>query len=394
MTEQELRNWIQLTTTPGLGNTSIRRLLAQWGMPGNILRQPQAALESCITAAQAKALLYPTDSLRALQASTWDWFCAKPTAPLQRRITVLGDADYPQRLLETADPPVLLYVMGHTRWFGTQGQLLAWPDKALAIVGSRNPTAQGASNAQAFAHSLASQGIAVVSGMALGIDAAAHQGAIAADASTSQPIPITVAVIGTGIDRVYPRHNHHLAQQIAEHGLIVSEYHLGTPPLPNNFPKRNRIISGLSLGTLVVEAATESGSLVTARMASEQGREVFAIPGSIHSPQSKGCHQLLRQGAKLVESVADILEELPVLAATSANSPASNAQAATATPSDEPLTENPLFSALGFDPVDLDTLSGRTGLDVASLQMQLLDLELNGEVARLPGGLFQRQKQT
>ena len=389
MTEQELHDWIQLSATPGLGNTSIRRLLTQWGLPSNILRQPQAALESCITAAQAKALLHPTDSLHALQTSTWEWLNGAPT-PLKRHIIVLGDTGYPQRLLETADPPVLLYVLGHARWFDAQGQLLGWPNKALAIVGSRNPTAQGTSNAQAFAQSLASQGIAIVSGMALGIDAAAHQGAIAATSAALQAAPITIAVIGTGIDRVYPRSNHGLARQIAEHGLIISEYHLGTPPLANNFPKRNRIISGLSLGTLVVEAATESGSLVTARMASEQGREVFAIPGSIHSPQSKGCHQLIRQGAKLVESVADIVEELPMLAATqSAILAQTQDQSTTA---EAPATESPLLMALGFDPVDLDTLTGRTGLDVASLQIQLLDLELNGEVARLPGGLFQRQK--
>ncbi len=246
---------------------------------------------------------------------------------------------------------MLLYVLGNARWFGAQGQLQAWPDKALAMVGSRNPTAQGTSNAQAFANSLAGQGVAIVSGMALGIDTAAHQGAIAADTTASQPI--TIAVIGTGIDRVYPRHNHALAQQIAEHGLIISEYHLGTPPLPNNFPKRNRIISGLSWGTLVVEAATESGSLVTARMASEQGREVFAIPGSIHSPQSKGCHWLIRQGAKLVESVADIVEELPMLAATQLERLRTGEASAEASPANASLPESALLTALGFDPVDL-----------------------------------------
>ena len=390
MTEEELHDWIQLTATPGLGNASIRRLLAQFGLPSNVLAQSQAVLESCVTSAQAKALCQPSESLRALQASTWGWFSEAPPPPLKRHIIVLGDTDYPQRLLETADPPVLLYVLGHGRWFDAQGQLLAWPEKSLAIVGSRNPTAQGNSNAHAFAQSLVSQGVAVVSGMALGIDAAAHQGAIAAASSSSQTTPITVAVIGTGIDRVYPRSNHSLAKQIAEHGLIISEYHLGTPPLANNFPKRNRIISGLSLGTLVVEAATESGSLVTARMASEQGREVFAIPGSIHSPQSKGCHQLIRQGAKLVESVNDIVEELPMLAAArSVSSRQTQSQSLT---TEEPSSESSLLIALGFDPVDLDTLSGRTGLDIAGLQMKLLDLELNGEVARLPGGLFQRQK--
>ena len=390
MTEQELRDWIQLTATPGLGNTSIRRLLAQFGLPGEVLQQPLATLESCISPAQAKALANPTDSLRALQSRTWDWLHAA-TAPLTRHIVVLGDADYPQRLLETADPPVLLYVLGNARWFDAHGRLHGWPEKALAIVGSRNPTAQGTSHARAFAQALAAQGIAVVSGMALGIDAAAHQGAIEATAGSAQIA--TIAVIGTGIDRVYPRQNHALAQHIAAQGLIVSEYHLGTPPLAGNFPKRNRIISGLSLGTLVVEAAPESGSLVTARMASEQGREVFAIPGSIHSPQSKGCHLLIRQGAKLVESVADMVEELPMLGAVGSTRPAKDADATPPSPAVNPAQEDPLLRALGFDPVDLDTLSGRTGLDIASLQMQLLDLELAGRVARLPGGLFQRQGQ-
>ncbi|MEG1279012.1 MAG: DNA-processing protein DprA [Comamonas sp.] len=393
MTEQELRDWIQLTATPGLGNTSIRRLLAQFGLPGNILQQTAAVLGTCVTSAQAKALRTPTNVLHALQSSTWDWLSATAT-PLQRHVIVLGDADYPQRLLETADPPVLLYVLGHSRWFNTRGQIKYWPDKALAIVGSRNPTAQGSRNAEAFAATLAVQGISIVSGMALGIDAAAHLGAIEAGTDTLQPA--TIAVIGTGIDRVYPRNNHALAKQIAEHGLIISEYHLGTPPLANNFPKRNRIISGLSLGTLVVEAAPESGSLVTARLASEQGREVFAIPGSIHSPQSKGCHLLIRQGAKLVESVTDILEELPSLTSTQPKAQRQESTEEVVIPVTESRLQqdNPLLNALGFDPVDLDTLSARTGMSVASLQMQLLDLELNGQVARLPGGLFQRQGQS
>lgn len=392
MTEQELRDWIQLTATPGLGNASVRRLLAQFGLPGVILRQSAAALESLISAAQAKALFTPSASLQALQASTWAWLSTEPAGALRRHIITLGDADYPHRLLETADPPVLLYALGHSRWFSASGALRPWPDKALAIVGSRNPTAQGTSNAHAFASALAAQGITVVSGMALGIDAAAHQGAIAGGAGA--PHVCTVAVIGTGIDRVYPRRNHSLAQQIAEHGLIVSEYHLGTPPLAANFPKRNRLISGLSLGTLVVEAAPESGSLVTARIANEQGREVFAIPGSIHAPQSKGCHWLIRQGAKLVESVADIVEELPALSGASR---ASRAPAEGELNLDERASgaqDTPLLQALGFDPVDLDTLSSRTGMDIASLQIQLLELELSGDVARLPGGLFQRQQQS
>ena len=387
MTEQELHDWLRLSATPGLGNTTIRRLLARFGLPADVLAQTSAALESCITPAQARALHHPSPELQALQAATWAWLTSAP-APLQRHVLTLGDADYPASLLETADPPVLLYITGHARWFGAQG--LAWPHRALAVVGSRNPTPQGALHARAFAQTLARQGVTVVSGLALGIDAAAHAGALEAATDTQ---PATIAVIGTGIDRVYPRANHPLAAQISEHGWIVSEYHLGTPPLAQNFPKRNRLIAGLASGTLVVEAATASGSLVTARLASEQGREVFAIPGSIHAPQSKGCHALIRQGAKLVESVEDILEELPALGGAAARAPAAEpapAAARGAAASNDQHEDQGLLQALGFDPVDLDSLCSRTGIDIASLQIQLLELELQGQVARLPGGLFQR----
>ncbi len=386
MTEQELHDWLRLSATPGLGNTAIRRLLTRFGLPAEVLAQTRAELESCITPAQAQALHTPSPELLALQTATWTWLSTAP-APLQRHVLTLGDADYPPSLLETADPPVLLYITGHSRWFGAQG--LAWPRKALAMVGSRNPTPQGVQNARAFAQTLVRQGITVISGMALGIDAAAHAGAL--EAATGRQ-PATIAVIGTGIDRVYPRANHPLAGQIAEQGWIVSEYHLGTPPLAQNFPKRNRLIAGLASGTLVVEAATASGSLVTARLASEQGREVFAIPGSIHAPQSKGCHALIRQGAKLVESVEDILEELPTLGnmpRVPAAEPAPVDTSGAAASSDRHEDQG-LLQALGSDPVDLDSLCSRTGIDIASLQIQLLELELQGRVARLPGGLFQR----
>lgn len=258
----------------------------------------------------------------------------------------------------------------------------------MAIVGSRNPTPQGSANARQFARTLAAQGICVVSGLALGIDGAAHEGALDG-APPSAPGPATIAVIGTGIDRVYPRQHRDLAHRIAARGLIVSEYPLGTPPLPGNFPRRNRLIAGLSQGTLVVEAALQSGSLITARLASEQGKEVFAIPGSIHSPQSRGSHALIRQGAKLVETAQDVLEELrwpqAVLAMTN------EAAGAVSAPDDDlnhPHQE--LLQALGADPVSLDALQARTGLQTATLQAQLLELELAGQVGRLPGGLFQR----
>jgi DNA processing protein len=231
-----------------------------------------------------------------------------------------------------------------------------------------------------------------VSGLALGVDAAAHEGALDAAPGLPADDPATIAVVGTGLDRVYPRKNLDLAHRIAASGLMVSEYPLGTPPLAPNFPKRNRIISGLSQGTLVVEAALASGSLITARMAAEQGREVFAIPGSIHAPQSRGCHALIRQGAKLVESAQDVLEELrpPALARREHPADSTAPPLSDRGPSATPDAESPLLQALGYDPMGVDALVARTGMDAATLQVQLLELELDGRVARLPGGLFQR----
>jgi len=247
-------------------------------------------------------------------------------------------------------------------------------EPGLAVVGSRNPTPQGKENARSFSAHLSQAGLTIVSGLAMGIDGAAHEGGLAGTGST-------VAVVGTGLDRVYPRRHLELAHRIANQGLIVSEYPIGMPPLPPNFPLRNRIIAGLTRGTLVVEAALQSGSLITARLASEAGRDVFAIPGSIHSPQSRGCHALIKQGAKLVDSAQDILDELPwhVPLATSA---------ADAFPSTE--NGDPLLQAMGFDPVNLDALVARTGWPTQQLNARLLELELVGEVARLPGQLFQR----
>jgi len=283
----------------------------------------------------------------------------------ERSVLALGDTAYPPRLLQTADPPLLLYVQGRVA-------LLAQP--AVAIVGSRHPTAQGVDNARAFGRALGELGYVVVSGLALGIDGAAHEGALDAPAGT-------VAVVGTGPDRVYPAKHRDLARRIAENGVLVSEYAPGMPALAENFPQRNRIIAGLSLGTLVVEAALPSGSLITARLASEAGREVYAIPGSIHSPQSKGCHWLIKQGAKLVESAQDIVEELR----------AQQLPAQASLPLADPAPADPLLDALGNDPVTLDALMARTGASAAELTVRLLELELDGSVARLPGGLYQQR---
>ena len=384
MDHDELGAWLRLTLTPGIGNGAARRLLARFGLPQSIFQQTEAALQLCVPAAQAKALREIPQGWEALWQTTAQWLAnAAPQGPA-RAIVSLGDLRYPQALLDTEDPPLLLYLMGPASLLEHQ----PFPsDRCLAVVGSRNPTAQGAENARLFARALCGAGLTIVSGLALGVDAAAHEGALEA-ATSAGAMAATIAVVGTGLDRVYPRKNLDLAHRIAAHGLIVSEYPLGTPPLPGNFPKRNRIISGLSQGTLVVEAALASGSLITARMAAEQGREVFAIPGSIHAPQSRGCHALIRQGAKLVESAQDVLEELKIPATTVPGLPQEGVNAPGATASDE--TENPVLAALGYDPLGLDALIARTGMDASTLQVALLELELDGRIARLPGGLFQR----
>ena len=384
MDHDELGAWLRLTLTPGIGNGAARRLLARFGLPQAIFQQTEAALQLCVPAAQAKALRGIPQGWEALWQTTAQWLAnAAPQGPA-RAIVSLGDLRYPQALLDTEDPPLLLYLMGPALLLQHQ----PFPsDRCLAVVGSRNPTAQGAENARLFARALCGAGLTIVSGLALGVDAAAHEGALEA-ATSAGTMAATIAVVGTGLDRVYPRKNLDLAHRIAAHGLIVSEYPLGTPPLPGNFPKRNRIISGLSQGTLVVEAALASGSLITARMAAEQGREVFAIPGSIHAPQSRGCHALIRQGAKLVESAQDVLEELKIPATTVPGLPQEGVNAPGAAASDE--TEDPVLAALGYDPMGLDALIARTGMDASTLQVALLELELDGRIARLPGGLFQR----
>jgi DNA processing protein len=372
MEREELAGWLRLVLTEGLGNGAVRRLLAAFGLPGNIFRQSDAALAQVVSAAQAQALRAEPPQLAAQLDITLQWL---REAPLSRRVTTLADAGYPASLLETADPPLMLYLMGQI------GQ--PWPE-AIAVVGSRNPTPQGLANARQFSQSFVQSGFTVVSGLALGVDGAAHEGAL--DAAAPGQLP-TIAVVGTGLDRVYPRQHLELSHRIVEHGLLVSEYPLETPPLAPNFPKRNRIIAALSRGTVVVEAALKSGSLITAGQAAEQGKDVFAIPGSIHSPQSRGCHALLKQGAKLVETAQDVLEEFS--AAPNRRPTAPEPDFATP-PSEAGRDPTGLLGALGFDPVSLDALVARTGLATSHLQAKLLELELQGELARLPGGLFQR----
>ncbi len=383
MDRDELAGWLRLALTPQVGLGAARRLLAAFGLPARIFAADAAALRDTVSRAQVQALQTEPPDLADQVETTWQWLAQGQG---ERRVLTLADADYPPTLLHTEDPPLLLYAMGQA--LAAPGPLV-WPE-GIAIVGSRNPTAQGALNARQFARSFVQAGWCVVSGMALGIDAAAHEGAlealpdVSADHGDAPPRLVTLAVVGTGLDRVYPAQHAMLASRIAARGLVLSEYRLGTPPLSENFPRRNRILSALARGTLVVEAAVQSGSLITARLAAEQGREVFAIPGSIHAPQSRGCHALIKQGVKLVETAQDVLDELPLAAAAPAPDPSPSPQATAGAPDD------PLLQALGHDPVTLDALCARTGLDTASLLARLLALELQGTVARLPGGLYQR----
>ncbi len=369
----ELAAWLRLVATPGVGRDTARRLLAQFGSPEGVLGASTAARRPLTGEATATALATEPEGFAQLLAATRAWLAARPAGePSGRDVLVLGDPRYPRALLETADPPTLLYV---------DGRIELLQADSIAIVGSRNPTAQGLENARAFASHLSRAGLVVVSGLALGIDGAAHEGAL--DGQAASGTGGTIAVVGTGLDLVYPARHRALAHRIAATGLLVSEFPIGTASRPENFPIRNRIIAGLARGTLVVEAALRSGSLITARLALEAGREVFAIPGSIHSPQARGCNALLKQGAKLVDSAVDILEEFRA-AKPSAVGPDPAAAAGRAKPAD------PVLAALGFDPVGLDALIARTGMGAAELSARLLELELAGRIARLPGQIFQR----
>ncbi|WP_407279317.1 DNA-processing protein DprA [Aromatoleum evansii] len=384
--EDDLAAWLRLTLLPGIGPERQRSLLAAFGLPAQVFAAGRSAVAAVAGADTADLLLAAPDEARIAAALAW---AAEPG----NHILTLGDTAYPRGLLEIPDPPVLLYVKGDPALLSSN---------ALAIVGARSATPGGVANAQAFAQHLAGAGLTIVSGLALGIDAAAHRGAL------EQADGKTVAVIGTGADRVYPARHQALAREIALRGAIVSELPLGTPALPHNFPRRNRLIAGLARGVLVVEAAVGSGSLITARLASECGREVLAIPGSIHSPLARGCHRLIRDGAKLVETAADVLDELawgesarppvqpsPRSAARGRKRAAEDAsQALFPPPAPEaglPPEQAAVLDALGHDPLDVDTLAARSGLTLDALYAILLSLELDGRISRLPGGRFQRQ---
>jgi len=358
-----LASWLQLTLTPGIGGATLRTMLRQFGLPENIVGQSPSELSKFVAREALDGMA--SAQVQKAVASALEW-----AAHAHHSVITLADPSYPRALLEISDPPAVVYAIGRT-------ELLQRP--ALAIVGSRNATAQGEANSESFAKALSDAGLTIVSGLAMGIDAAAHRGGLSGPGST-------IAVLGTGVDIVYPRRNAELAAQIAERGLLISEFPLGTAPAGHNFPKRNRLISGLGRGCLVIEAAAASGSLITARAAAEQGRDVFAIPGSIHSPLSRGCHALIKTGAKLVESAQDVLDELSGFRGTA------YATTTTRTAKEEPGTESGrgLLRCMGHDPVDVDALCNRAGLSVEQVSSELLRLELQGLVAALPGGLYQR----
>lgn len=359
-----LASWLQLTLAPGLGAATIRKLLSQFGLPEKVIAANRTELARYASAEALRAL--DSDAVASAVARALAWLEQPGNS-----IVTLADAAYPRLLLEITDPPAVLYCRGRT-------DLLNRP--ALAVVGSRNATAQGNSNAEQFARNFSSAGLTIVSGLAQGIDAAAHRGALAGEGST-------IAVLGTGADIIYPPGNAALAAEIAARGLLLSEFALGTKALAHNFPRRNRLISGLAQGCLVIEAALASGSLITARAAAEQGREVFAVPGSIHSPLSKGCHALIKSGAKLAESAEDVLAELSAFRRTGF---ASTRAAPNAAAGAQGNAEEPLLTCMGFDPVDVDSLCARAGLPAERVSADLLRLELAGRITVLPGGLYQR----
>jgi len=373
MNDEEQRAWVRLALTSGVGPATARALLAAFGLPDAVFAAGPAQLARVVGDALARVLAAPPapELAQAIDAAI-AWLARDAS----HRLLTLADADYPRGLLAMPDPPPLLFAIGRV-------DLLAQP--ALAIVGSRSATQQGAATAESFAAGLARSGLTIVSGLALGIDAAAHRGALRAAADGARGS--TIAVVGTGIDLIYPAAHRALTDQIRREALVLSELPLGTPAIAHNFPRRNRLIAGLARGVLVVEAALRSGSLITARLAAEQGREVFAIPGSIHSPVAKGCHRLIKEGAKLVESVQDILEELrldaPAAGATGAAEPAAPAPAL-------PAAQAEVLAALGHDPVDLDLLAQRTQRAAGELTALLLELELAQHVERLPGNRYQR----
>jgi DNA processing protein len=356
--DSRIEAWLKLSLVPGLSTSAAHKLLTYFGSIEAVFQASKPSLGAVVTPRIVEAISKGPEPDQLQMALSW----AKVDG---NYLVTWDDGVYPQALLNTSEAPPVLYAKGRL-------ELLNKP--SVAIIGSRNCSGQGANTARAFAREVADSGLTVVSGLALGIDAAAHEGALDGQAGT-------VAVLGTGIDRVYPARNLDLAHRIAERGVLISDYPLGTPPIPINFPRRNRIISGLSKGVLVVEASLGSGSLITAKIAADQGREVFAIPGSIHSPFSKGCHKLIKEGAKLTESVLDLLSELNWAARSNVSS--------------APIASVPaskILDVMGFHPISVDEMCAALKLGPEAIAAELLSLELDGVVETLPGGKYLRKQ--
>ena len=360
----EINAWLRLCHAPGVPPVAVRRLLAAFGPPEAIFRASRAELAGVLPSELVSRLLAPVSAaLMAQVARTLDW-AGRPGCA----VVTLAQTAYPRALLSLGDAPPILYCRGDIHLPNRAGAV------AAALVGSRRATPQGRDNARHFARVLGDAGVTVVSGLATGIDAAAHEGAL-------ETVGGTCAVVGTGADLVYPTRHQALAERIAERGLLMSAFPVGTPPRPDHFPRRNRLIAALARCTVVVEAATHSGSLITARLAGELGRDVLAVPGSIHALQSRGCHALIRDGATLASSPADVLEALGIVPPV---------DAACVTPTALPPDTAAVLEALGYDPVSVDTLCGRTGMAITAVLAHLSVLELDGRIARLPGGRFAR----
>ncbi len=361
----EVAAWLRLDAVPGLGRRTARLLLDKFGLPQQVLAAGEAQLGRWLPAPVASAVrARPDTALSARIEHTVAWL----REPGHHLLT-LADPAYPHGLLDLSDPPLLLYARGTLERLRTP---------ALAVVGARSATVQGGHDAGMFASAFSGAGITVVSGLALGIDAAAHAGGLSGPGGT-------IAVVGTGLDRCYPACHRALAQRIAAQGLLLSELPLGTPARGPHFPQRNRLIAALARGVLVVEAALRSGSLITARLAAELGREVFAVPGSIHAPLAAGCHRLIQQGAKLVECPQDVFDELGLSEGLAGvGKPGATVSARPSERADA------LGTALAYDPVDPDTLCVRTGLPPEAVTAALLELEFAGAVERMPGNLYRR----
>ena len=373
----ELQAWIRLSLEPDLTPSSARMLLQNMGLPQNIFASSVSSLAKFVPQNLAIQLSQSPDSdTSALIEKTLLW-----SQQSGHSILTLADQDYPKSLLESHDPPILLYANGNTSLLNQHN---------FSVVGSRSATAAGIENAYAFSYHLAQYGWNIVSGMATGIDAAAHNAAMDAF-DKFKKCGSTIAVLGTGIDLVYPASNRNLAHKISDKGVLISEFHLGKRAMPYHFPMRNRIVASLSQGTLVVEAARKSGSLITARLASEIGREVFAIPGSIHSPQSRGCHQLIKQGAKLVESAQDIADELKQhkLFLNAPKTDVSSEDLSTKNIDIDPV-QSQVLNAIGYETVHPDKIIDITKLDIGTLNAVLTQLELKSIITRLPNGYYQR----